>query len=410
MNSTNGEYRHPRRKISGRILVIAPFINHEAVSSRPRLVSEVLAEFAPVDILTTAFDHFSKRKRRPFYEDQRRVISLWTLPYQHNLSPARFLSHLLFSCSVAFFYLRHRSDYDAVYATLPLTLAAFPVFCASSQSIGIADLIDIWPDTLPFPDWIRKLFAPVFSLWEWAFRATIRRTDALLSVSDRFLDQARPDFRGKPTAARRIYLGSRALPVSRRPQQQSLTLVYVGNIGHLYDFETLLAALSRRREQTCFYLVGAGDRKDWLLDQLRQLNIRHRDFGVIYDPRELGQVLSACDVGFNGYCHTTAAFSYKAGTYFSAGLPILNSMAGDLGTLVETRGLGFNYQAGDTEALLAALDQCQPQRLNDLSANVRAFFAAELEQDVVKSQVRQFLKELFAAKSTQDAHHDKASV
>src|SRR5690554_3897296 len=87
-------------------LIIAPFFNYNSSINRPRLVSEVLASYGPVDIVTTNFDHLQKKKKKQVkFEDERAVFYLKTLPYKNNVSVKRFLSHFMFSLRAWFFYL-----------------------------------------------------------------------------------------------------------------------------------------------------------------------------------------------------------------------------------------------------------------------------------------------------------------
>jgi hypothetical protein len=382
-----------------RALVLSPFFSHEATSSRPLLVSDVLTRFGTVDIVTTNFDHQNKRKKQEFqFNDRRTIYYLPTIPYRENVSPARFLSHFGFSIRAWWFYLKRKNKYDVVYVTLPLNLIALLVFVTGPKKFRIADVVDIWPDALPFPAISKKLFFLFFYVWKKSFAHAVGNCDMLLTVSDSFWEESIRFFRHERSAAQRFYIGDKRLPHRTRPVDGPLTVVYIGNIGHLYDFETLLMALAACPEKPRFYLIGNGDRKDWILKELEHLKIEHRYFGVVYDDARLAEILSHCDVGFNGYRNTTAAFSYKAITYFAAGIPILNSMRGDLDRLVVDHGLGFNYIPGNTASLLACINGCSREALSALSQNVDRFFQSEIDHDVIKNKMADFIGSYLAMK------------
>ncbi len=382
-------------KVKGRVirsLVFAPFFSHKAISSRELLVSDVLTRFGSVDIVTTSYDHYTKSEKISYqFNDARTIHYLPTIRYRHNVRPARFLSHFVFSLRAVFFYLKRKQEYDVVYATLPLNLLALLVFVAGPEKLRIADVIDIWPDVLPFPPLTKKILSPFFYLWKKSFVHAVKSCDLLLTVSDWYMNESICFFRHAPFAAHRFYLGCSQLPRKAKQSEERLTIAYIGNIGHLYDFETLLAALAARPEKTRFFLIGDGDRKEWLLGELARLKLEHQYFGVVYHDEQLAEILAHCDIGFNGYQNTTAAFSYKATTYFSAGLPILNSMSGDLGRLVADRGLGFNFIQGNLASLLGCIDRCSREELVAFARNVEVFFRAEIDQEIIKKDLTEFI-------------------
>ena len=375
-----------------RSLMIAPFFSHKSITSRELLVSEVLMKFGTVDVVTTDFEHHTKSTKVPFvFHDGRTIHYLPTLGYRHNVSIARFLSYFFFSIRALAFYLKRKDQYDLVYASLPLNLLALLLFVASPEKIKIADVIDIWPDVLPFSTSAKKMLFPLLYFWKMSFARSVSSCDLLLAVSNRFMDQALRSFRGPISATKRLYPGCCRLARKVAKSNERLTIAYIGNIGHLYDFETLLAALDTRPGKTRVFLIGDGDRKDWLLGEFTRLKIEHSYFGVVYDAERLAEILAGCDIGFNGYRNTTAAFSYKASSYFSCGLPILNSMGGDLEQLVAEHGLGFNFIQGNCLSLLDCIDRCSEEVLATCARNVELFFQTELQHEVIKDNLAAFI-------------------
>jgi glycosyltransferase involved in cell wall biosynthesis len=376
------------------ILVLAPFFNHET-TNRPSLVSEVLARFGNVDIVTTNFNHQTKDAKNQFqFNDGRTIYYLPAIPYQQNISPVRFLSHFIFSFRVWLFYLQRKNKYNVIYATLPFNLIALLVFLSSTRKLKILDVIDIWPDVLPFSEIVKKVFRPFFDVWKKSFALAVKHCNVLMTVSDQFMAESIPFFYSEASAAQRFYIGAKRLPRKMQSIDGFLTIVYIGNIGHLYDFETLLTAMQAYQNKVQFFLIGDGDRKEWLLGELKCTKIEHHYFGVVYDDNKLAEILSKCNIGFNGYRNTSAAFSYKANTYFAAGLPIINSMSGDLNNLVAKYGLGFNYTPCDVDSLKARIEDCLSADLAKLSCSVDSFFELELEQGIIKGKIEKFIRGL----------------
>ena len=139
--------------------------------------------------------------------------------------------------------------------------------------LNLLDVVDIWPDVLPFSERLRRAAWPAFRLWRETFNQAVRSADALVAVSDHFLDEALPHFRG--ASARRFYICGDALPSMGVEKESLLTVAYVGNLGHLYDFDTLVEAAGdpsvRGRVQV--FIVGDGDRRDSLLAALTRRGV-----------------------------------------------------------------------------------------------------------------------------------------
>jgi hypothetical protein len=251
--------------------------------------------------------------------------------------------------------------------------------------------VDIWPDVLPFSPSTKKIFVLVFNAWKWLFKSSVRKADLVMAVSDQFLDEARRYSR-RSALLKRFYIGHKRLS-STVAKQQMFTLAYVGNIGHLYDFETLLDTLEQDdlRSRIQLFVIGTGDREGWLLGELKRRHIQHRFYGVVLNTTSLSDILRSCHAGFNGYIGTTASFSYKATTYLAAGLPLLNSMTGDLQRLIQEYEMGENYVGGDKVQLRAGLLRLFERRADGAVSKSERFFAAQLQSDKVLDDVTNFL-------------------
>jgi glycosyltransferase involved in cell wall biosynthesis len=373
-------------------VVFSPFFSPDDFASRPRFVGSVLAQMMPVDVVTSDFDHGQKIKRdhlpcSPFD----RVVYLQTRPYYSNAGFARLLSHLLFSFKAAAYFRKNRDKYDVVYATVPLNVMTWLVFGLAGGRTKIVDVVDIWPDVLPFPLLAKKALMPAFALWKWFFKSAIARADIVIGVSNTFIEEA-CRYASKTALVKRFYIGHTRLAAATE-KQPIFTVVYVGNLGRLYDFETLLDVLKDDdlRDRVQLYVIGEGERQDWLIQELEVHQLRHRFWGRVYDRVRLSEILCSCHVGFNGYINTSAAFSYKAGTYFSASLPIFNSMTGDLMRLVDEHGLGVNYQGGNRTQLKECILRLVRRGTAEMAASCESFFLSQLESSKISADIGEFL-------------------
>ena len=347
----------------------------------------------PVDVVISDFDHARKRKRSQFScPPFEKVVCLPSHPYGGNVGAARLLSHLDFAFKAAVYFWENRDQYDVVYSTVPLNVMTWLVFILAPGQMRIIDVVDIWPDVLPFPPLTRTLLAPVFALWKWFFKSAVGKADMVMAVSDEFALEAA--CYANPTAmVKRFYIGHERLEAMTE-KQTVFTIAYVGNLGRLYDFETLLDVLDgdELRDRVQLFIIGNGDREDWLLRELEVRNLRYRFFGPIYDRARLAEILRGCHVGFNGYINTTAAFSYKANTYLAAGLPMLNSMNGDLRRLVAAHHLGENYEGGNRQQLGECIFRLLRNGTVEMAACCERFFSTQLEATGICAEISEFIE------------------
>ncbi len=386
------ETRNEATRSQRRAVVFAPFFSAPGAASRPRFVGEVLAELMPVDVLTGDFDHLQKTKREPRqFAPFDQVIYLEVRPYHSNVSAGRLISHLLFSFKVAAYFRKNRYKYDVVYATVPLNVLTWLVFSLAGTKTKIIDIVDIWPDVLPFPMSLRRVLVPIFAAWKWFLKSAVAKADIVMAVSDSFIQEA-SHYASDQASVRRFYIGHERL-ISETLKQPIFTIAYVGNLGRLYDFDTLLDVLAEEvlRKKVQLYVIGKGDRQAWLIGEMGRRKLHYHFFGAVFEPVRLAEILRSCHAGFNGYINTTAAFSYKAATYFAAGLPIINSMTGDLQYLVKEHGLGENYEGGDRKQLSDCLLRVMQDGTTVMAANCERFFASHLEASRISGDMKNFL-------------------
>jgi hypothetical protein len=151
--------RHERSEAAGpgsapavRSLVLAPFFDLAFVNNRPRTVAEVLGH-----LRAGGRGHHRLRSCAEGAQARRCVAGRppARLPadpaYRRNVSPQRFWSHVAFARRALALVRARRGEYDVVYATVPFNLLAAGAFAAMPDALRVLDVVDIWPDVLPFP-------------------------------------------------------------------------------------------------------------------------------------------------------------------------------------------------------------------------------------------------------------------
>lgn len=367
------------------ILIVSPFFSIDSSKSRPGFLANILlAAGHKVEVVTSDFDHVSKVKIQRVGSNVS-INYLKTLPYTKNTSIARFASH--FFLTILFFWhvKKNIQTYDLIYVTAPFALTALALSYVCKEKV-IIDIVDNWPDSLPFPKSIKKLMFPMFYAWRYLNKLASQRAHKVISLSSTFLQEVN---RYKDES--HILLGCKKQSRNVR-LDGPINILYIGNIGSLYDFETLVNAIFLSGLNMTLHVVGDGDKRGYLLAKLDEMKIKYFYYGIVYEQNVIESIVEKCDVGFNGFSNSTASFSYKCLMYFSYSLPIINSMKGDLWGYVLNNRLGFNYEDKNVLSLTDALVCIEQANRFELAKNVSNFFDSNLEMSVIESKLLKVLK------------------
>lgn len=357
-------------------LIVTPFFNHDADISRPGFVKQSLEDVGiKVDVLTSDFSHLKKIKE---YNNEYKLLK--TIPYSKNVSILRFISHFKLSIDMFLYIMREHENYDRIYITAPFALTVLLSGFFIKSKI-IVDIIDYWPLSLPFPKY--KVLSPILKVWELVNRYALTRADIVMSPSTSFLRDARCSLDGYiPLCGMYYDMNFDNISINE------VHILYVGNIGELYDFDTLIRAISNcNKLNITFHLVGDGDKKNNLIDMLNSYGVKYFYYGIVHDKNTLRNIIKKCDYGFNGFKNTNASLSYKSITYMQHQLPVINSMEGDLWSYVKDYSIGFNYKAGNVLELEKILNSIADKSNVDLKMNLQNFFLKHLDTRVVKKNI-----------------------
>jgi glycosyltransferase involved in cell wall biosynthesis len=360
--------------------------------SRPCFVANTLKKYGnDVHVLTSEFLH-SQKKTHDNKENctSYQTTRLKTIPYKSNVSPLRFISHFVLTLSFTLWVFKHRKNFDRFYFTAPFALTALISSFFLKKNKIIIDIVDFCPGSLPFPKKAETLFKPLFYVWGWLNRLACARTSKLMSLSSTFIEKA-----GVQSSGQQILLGATKRDVDFQLNDEEFNLFYAGNIGALYDFFTLVNAIKEAQlpKPFFFHIVGDGHKKKALEDALQSSGVNYKMYGLVYDDTELKSIISRCHYGFNGFLNTTASFSYKSILYMRHGLPLINSMEGDLYDFIQDNSLGYNYKAGDVSQLVQVLKSACQGNVASTRKNVKTFFEKNLEADVVMKQIIEFIND-----------------
>lgn len=355
-----------------------------------------------------------------------------TRPYKKDVSLARFASHRNFGRT--FERLANESIAsgqlvrpDLIVASLaPLdSLEAAARLAQRLDANLIVDSVEIWPDSferlMPGPQWLKKILSPLFLSGMYRRRhAVIQAADALSSATQIFLDtiacDLSSDSRGDKTAPYvcpfAAYLQEFNPPprtvnhvpvLNEKTAATSGTLplqcVYSGMLAAGQDVDTLIAAakiLSASAIAATLHIAGTGPFEDSLRKAAAALggSCRVRVHGLLHRKAYV-QLLSECDVGLVLVRpESPAAIPYKACDHAAAGLAIVNSLPGELESLITRFVAGLKYTAGDAASLARAISLLASNRplLLDYRQGARQLAEAEFDREKLYSQFAQWIE------------------
>lgn len=381
-----GQFRD-HRVAAMRIWVVHPYssIPGEGLRpDRPSMVGEALARAGhDVTWWGSNFQHRGKILRSTDWQDINIMpgytIRLVPTPvYRANVSIGRIRFEWEFGRQV----LRRARQYpapDVVILGEPALFSCRHVVRLVDQCGAklVLDRLDLWPEffhmVLPRP--LRGLGRLVFSPLYARRKALFRRADAVTAVCDSYLRQAQELAPGLPAElCATIYYGidvaelraemssSIELPPSVRnlvKKQNEVWAICATSLGNNYDIETLLRAgqiLEGWNANVRLLIAGVGPLQEFVASFIDRNRLQRTLY--IGNPAAdvLSRVYSRCDVGLSAYRRdSTVAMPIKAFNYFAAGLAVVNSLRGDLASLLETHRAGMPYESENALSLAEVL-------------------------------------------------------
>lgn len=127
--------------------------------------------------------------------------------------------------------------------------------------------------------------------------------------------------------------------------EQSLRIAYIGAINNIIDIPRiayLLGALNGRRKVIAD-IIGEGEHRDDFIRELRNRGVETVCRGAVYEEERKKEILSRCCLGINVMrTDVHVGLSMKSIDYLSYGVPLINSIKGDLWEFASTCGIGVN--------------------------------------------------------------------
>ena len=356
------------------ITIVAPYCSlpNEPHFNRFWYLAELLSQSHDVLLITSNFRHYDKSFRRPEHAEaaskgRLKVKLMNESGYSKNVSLARLKSHDVFVKDFGQWLQSCRpGEQDVVLSAYPL-IATNLLLGKHKERLGyklIIDVQDVWPESfsavLPVLKKIPHNFVPFAGRANAAYRAA----DALVAVSQTYLDRAHEANPNAPGEV--VYIGAdfdTLERVSAKTFSDGLThFFYLGTLSFSYDVETVCKGVQKlldAGEKVALHIMGGGP-------DLEKLKAYANESIIFYGYVPYAEMIATakgCDIAVNPiHSYAMQSITNKLSDYMALQKPILNSQVNDEVAEVLTLLPHADYPSGDVDGFVAAARRILQQR------------------------------------------------
>ncbi|MDR2202249.1 MAG: hypothetical protein LBP26_05760 [Clostridiales bacterium] len=275
-------------------------------------------------------------------------------PYKKNISVARLTSYSNW-CKKAFDLVADIKP-DYIYLIVPANSILYRAAKYKKNNPSakiIADIVDLWPESLPASNGTKKILSPFLRVWKNLRNKNIKAADAVFTECD-YYKQILADQNIDTSAFKTLYLfgGDARGDIAYAPSEK-LRFLYLGSINNIIDIDRIINLLveAQKRRPVVLNIIGDGERREQFLNGLAARNIETVYHGKIYDDSYKQEVMNNCDFGLNVYKKNLAiGLTVKSIDYLRGGLPIVNTIRGDTSKMVDEYNIGVNLASDGYDA------------------------------------------------------------
>jgi len=344
-----------------------------------------------VSVVQSDYRHFKKIKRTKKKKD---FIFVESKPYYKNVSVARLASHYKFSKKA--FELVENLKPDLLYVVVPPnSLAKFAAIYKKKHRYVklIFDLIDLWPETMPVGK-IKGL--PPFVFWKSMRDKSLIKADLVITECNLYqliLKNVLKDIKTET-----VYLAQKERIIESQSvfNKNEIHLCYLGSINNVIDIPKIKKIISLIHEikPVTLHIIGDGEGKQILIDEIKSVGANVEYHGKIYDPQKKQEIFDKCQFGLNIMKDTVCVgLTMKSIDYFQAGLPILNNIQADTAYLVEKYKIGINVSGENVEDIAKKVTNVNDQELMSMSDNTYKMFSCLFSDEAFNSKLQEVIKE-----------------
>ena len=357
---------------------------------RFKYVRSILEESGfQVKLVFSNFDHLEKQYVS--YEDSN-IIEIQVPSYQKNISIKRLYSHMIFSRKLKKVLTLEKPD--LIIADIPPNTIGRSVAWYKGQNEKckvILDILDLWPESFS-PSKVLK--AP-FWFWKKIRTSALPRADYVTLECDyykRFLvDHLKEErhstlYLCKPPLEKRLEFS---------PLEEVLNFCYLGSMNNIINISDIVRMLRdiKEKRKVKLTLIGDGERREYLIEQLKANGIDVEYLGLIFDETLKNDALKNCHFGINMYNdNVIIGLTMKSLDYFRVGLPTINMNIYDTGMLVREYQSGFELSMENWDNKIDEIVNLQKDEWEKLHENTLRMFQEQFSVAVFEKSFSRVLE------------------
>jgi colanic acid biosynthesis glycosyl transferase WcaI len=382
-----------------------------------------------VDVITT-FPHYERFRVRDEFRGKlaarenvggTRVLRLYVYARGEKTLAGRLLSYLTFNVLATIARVASRSRPDVVLCTNGSFFTGISAYLGGlfNRIPFVYNVQDLYPEVAVKTGQLRNRLA--IAVLERMALFMYRKADHVTVITPAFRDHlvAKGVPGQKITVIPNFVNTDFIRPLPRRNRfsetnglEGRFVVAHAGNVGHVYDFNSLLEVARRLSSQKdiLFLIVGDGVAKPGVQAKAQALQLENVRF-LPFQPTEVLPLLrAATDVHLSLYRHGSADYSMPSKVYeiMASGRPLLASAdpETDLWNLVQTTGCGLCVEPEDADQLADALTTLHRDAALRAEMGERGRRAAErsYSRDSVVAAYNRLLQEI-APTSGRRANH-----
>lgn len=337
-----------------------------------------------VTLLTTNFHHYSKKE----YKMERKNVIQFKVPkYKKNISVSRIFSHFIYAYK-SYKYIID-SNVDIIYAKIPPNIILFFLKKIKKKKVVyiIGDVYDLWPESFPKLNRNQFPYKFIFRFWKKIRSNNMDCIDFYIYECNLYRSFVPPKKNNKT-----IYLCRDVINISdkfktnNKNNNNVLKILYLGTVGMLLDMELLFAFIKKisKNKSIEFHIIGDGNNKQYLVNQLSNLNCKCYDHGIIFDLKKKKEIMVDMDFGLNFMKEDLLiGLSNKSIDYLQFGIPILNTVGSDTSKIISTYNAGLNINYKNLEQSVCKLIEIMDSnKIGEFKNNAIEAFKDNFTKDI----------------------------
>ncbi len=345
--------------------------------------------------------NFHHIKKIPFKCDIEGVHQISVRPYKKNLSIDRILSHRDFAKNL-YKYLENLPQEPAIIVSeIPPNFIAkyLAKYKKHHPNVKLVlDIFDLWPETFPTSNLIKKALSPAFWVWKSLRDCNLSKADLITTECNMYNSVLSKQLQGLNHQT--VYLcrpQTTYFETADAPSDNTVELCYLGSMNNIIDIDTIadLTGEISKLKNVRVHIIGEGEKKEAFIEKLRSVGAEVVFYGAVYDTVEKQHIFNKCHFGINMMKSTVCiGLTMKSLDYFAAGLPILNTVSGDTESLVINRKIGINVDTANLAKTAKEVIQHGIENNNEMRKNVLNLFNEQFCQEVILQKIKTEIEKL----------------